>query len=155
MTPAVNLMVNSLAQSQVELNQSTDLSLTFDNVSTLDATGVTLTVAFNAGLQANSASFSIGSCNVTATQVDCLASRFSGQSSAALNLNVTGVATGSKNYTATLASLETDADLADNSADGSVRVTNSSQDDEGGGSFGWLFLLFLAGLLIRTRRPLV
>jgi hypothetical protein len=150
--PAVNLAINVLPSGQVTLDGSTNLTLTFENSAVLDATGVTLSIALSAGLRANSASWSIGSCSVAAQQVDCQAGQFDRQSSASLTLNVTGVAEGTKNYTVTLASAEPDADAADNSAQGSVRVraaATTGGGDEGGGSMGWLLLAMLAALSAR------
>ncbi len=142
--PAVNLVVNAPASAQVDLDQSTMLTATFDNQSTLDATGVTLTISLNAGLRANSASWSIGSCSVTAQLVTCQAGRFGSQSSSTLSLNVTGIAEGNKNYTVALASVEADADPTDNTVQGTVRVRSpNGGGGDGGGSLGWLFLLML------------
>ncbi|HSG58415.1 MAG TPA: M12 family metallo-peptidase [Woeseiaceae bacterium] len=156
--PAVNLAINTPPSSQVTLNGSTTLTVTLDNRASLDATGVTLGIALNAGLRANSASWSIGSCTVAAQQVDCQAGQFDRQSSASLTLNVTGVAEGSKNYTVALASAEPDTDASDNNVQGSVSVRTAGGggggDDEGGGSAGWLLLTLLAGLSTR-RAPQV
>ena len=160
--PAVDLVINALPSAQVTLDSSTTLTATFDNLATLDATGVTLSIALNAGLRANSASWAIGTCNVTAQQVDCEASRFDRGSSTSLTLNVTGVAEGTKNYTVTLASAEVDANAADNSLQGSVSVRAASgggnSNDEGGGSISWLLLAILTTLSMRRavqlrRRP--
>ena len=143
--PAVNLVINALASAQVDIDESTTLTVSFDNLSTLDATAVTLGISLNAGIRANTASWSIGSCNVAAQQVDCVAGQFDGQSSATLTLNVTGVAEGNKSYAVNLASAEADSDPSNNSVQGSVRVrVPSGGSDDGGGSAGWLFLLTLA-----------
>ena len=153
--PAVNLAVNVPASGQVDIDQSTRLTVTFDNLSVLDATTVTLDVALNAGIRATNASWSIGSCSVAAQQVDCQATQFDGQSSATLTLDVTGVAEGSKGYSVTVASAEADSDPSNNTAQGtvSVRVPGGGGDsDEGGGSAGWLFLLALAGTSILAVR---
>jgi hypothetical protein len=151
--PAVNLVINSLASAQVNIDQSTTLTVTFNNLAVLDATAVTLGVSLNAGIRANSASWSIGTCNVTAQQVDCLAAQFDSQSSATLTLNVTGIAEGNKSYTINLASAEADADPSDNSRQGSVRVrVPGGGGDDGGGSAGWLFLLSLAAMSMRGLR---
>lgn len=143
--PAVNLVIDTQPAAQVDLDQSTNVSVSLQNLSTLDATDVTLSVSLNAALQANSASLSIGSCTVAAQQVDCTASRFANQTSATFNINVTGLSAGNKGYTLTLASAEADADTSDNSFTGTVSVSDP-RDDEGGGSLGWLFLGFLFGV---------
>jgi hypothetical protein len=152
--PAVNLVINAPADRQVIQDQSTTVSTTLDNLSPMDATNVTLSIALDAGLRADTATWSIGTCNVTAQQIDCQANQLNGQSSASLSVGVTGLTTGNKSYTVTLAADETDADRADNSAQGSVRVNSpngGSNDDEGGGSFGWLFLLLLAATSMRAK----
>ena len=59
---------------------------------------------------------------------------------------MTGTTTGNKTYTVTLSSTEADADPTDNSVDGSVRVRDTDDEDDGGGSIGWLFLALLAGV---------
>lgn len=145
--PAVNLVVNALSTVRVDVDSSTNISVTLENLSTLDATNVTLSLSLNAGLQANSASWSIGTCSVTAQQVDCQANLFANQSSSTLNFNVTGLATGNKGYAVSLASAETDADTSDNSANGTVTVSAPQKESDGGGSFGWLLL----GILFGTR----
>ena len=153
--PAVNLVVNVPASGQVDIDQSTRLTLNLDNLSALDATTVTLSVALNAGIRATSANWSIGSCNVAAQQVDCQAAQFDGQSSATLTLDVTGVAEGSKSYSVTMASAEADSDPSNNTAQGTVRVRvpgGGGGGDDGGGSVGWLFLLTLAGAAILAVR---
>ena len=154
--PAVNLAVDAPASRQVDIDQSTRLTVTLDNLSPLDATTVTLTVALNAGIRADSASWSIGSCTVAAQQVDCQATQFDGQSSVTLTLDVTGVAEGRKNYSVTMASAEADSDPSNNTAQGSVSVRipggGGGGGDDGGGSAGWLFLLTLAGTSILAMR---
>jgi hypothetical protein len=142
--PAVNLVIDSQATARVNLDQSTNISVTLHNLSTMDATDVTLSVALNAGLQANSASLSIGNCTVAAQRVDCTTSLFANQTSATFTINVTGLSAGNKAYTLTLGSGETDADTSDNSFTGTVSVSDPS--DDGGGSLGWLFLGFLFGV---------
>ena len=86
-------------------------------------------------------------------QVDCAAAGFDAQSTSTLRLGVTGATRGTHSLTVTVASTEADADSANNSTTGSVRVTAAANgnDDEGGGSFGILFLASL-GLLAARRR---
>jgi hypothetical protein len=68
-----------------------------------------------------------------------------------LNINVTGISSGSKNLTVTLSSVEAEANPADNSINGSVRV-NDPKDEEGGGSTAPIFLLLLTMTALLTRR---
>jgi hypothetical protein len=151
--PAVNLAINAPSDRQVTQDQSTTVSTTLDNLSSLNATNVTLSIALDAGLRADTATWSIGTCNVTAQQIDCQANQFNGQSSSNLSVGVTGLAAGNQRYTVTLGSTEADADPANNSAEGSVRVSSpsGSKDEEGGGSFGWIFLLLLAATSNREK----
>jgi hypothetical protein len=85
---------------------------------------------------------------VAAQQIDCQAGQFDAQSSSTLGLSVTGLTTGSKNYTVALASAEPDANPSDNSVDASVTVNSASgsgsSNDSGGGSFSVMFLWLLA-----------
>lgn len=150
--PAVNLVINALAATRVDVDTSTNISVAIENASILDATDVTLSISLNAALQANSASWSIGSCTVAAQQVDCQAGSFANQSSSTFNINVTGLATGNKGYTVSLASAEADADPSDNSATGTVTVSAPQGKDDGGGSLGWLFLGILLAMSLRAQR---
>ncbi|MDH3613160.1 MAG: M12 family metallo-peptidase [Gammaproteobacteria bacterium] len=148
--PAVELVVNAPATASVRIDQSTTVSATLENRSVLAATGVTLSISLNAGLRADSATWSIGTCTVTAQQIDCQAANFAAQSSSALNIGVTGVSEGGKRYTVTLSSNEVDTDLANNSVDGTVRV--NAPKDEGGGAIGPAFLWLLALITVLARR---
>ena len=156
--PAVDLVVNSLSTAPVFVNNTTTVSATLNNRSTLEATNVTLSISLDAGLQAESASWSIGTCTVSAQQIDCQASSFGAQSSSSLTVTATAMTLGSHDVTVDLSSAIADANSSDNSASGTVRVVSpdgdSDDDDEGGGSTGPLFLLMfgLVSLLSRSRR---
>ena len=152
MNPAVDLVIEAQPAAQVELDQSANVTVTLRNLSVLDATSVTLSVALNAALQANSASLSIGDCTVAAQQVDCMAASFANQSTATVSINVTGLATGNKGYTIVLTSAEADADTSDNSFTGTVNVSQPGKNDEGSGSLDWLFLALLLMLSMRAHR---
>ena len=152
--PAVDLVVNTPTAAAVIVNDMTKVNATLENRSVLDATGVTLSISLSGGLQANSASWSLGSCTVSAQQVDCAASSFAANSSSTLTVDVRGVSSGSKRVTVTLASVEADANPADNTVEGSVRVNEPAGKEKGGGSAGplFLYLLLLLSALVR-RRP--
>ena len=152
--PAVDLVVNTPTAAAVIVNDMTTVNATLENRSVLDATGVTLSISLSGGLQANSASWSLGSCTVSAQQVDCAASSFAANSSSTLTVDVRGVSSGSKRVTVTLASVEADANPADNTVEGSVRVNEPAGKEKGGGSAGplFLYLLLLLSALVR-RRP--
>jgi uncharacterized repeat protein (TIGR01451 family) len=149
--PAVDLVINSPSSATINIDQSTNVSATLDNLSILDASGVTLSISLPTGLQANTASWSIGTCTVTSQQVDCQAPAFGNQSSATVNLGVTGLSAGNQRYTVTLSSNEADADTANNSLEGTVRV-NDPDDEGGGGAVGLPFMWLLCLALLWTRR---
>jgi hypothetical protein len=92
--PAVDLVVSSLATAPVFVNDSTTISATLDNLSILDATTVNLSVALETGLQANTATWSLGSCTVAAQQIDCQATTFAAQSNSLLSITATGITAG-------------------------------------------------------------
>jgi uncharacterized repeat protein (TIGR01451 family) len=148
--PAVNLVVNAPTARQIDVNQSATVSVTLNNTSILDATGVTLSASASSGLQVNSATWSIGNCTTTGSQVDCAATTFGAQSSSTLTVNVTGSTEGAKTVSVTMSSIEADADPANNSATATVNV-GSVDEDSGGGSFGFAFLLLLGLLAVANR----
>jgi hypothetical protein len=146
--PAVNLVVNAPPAQQINLDQSTTVSATLDNTSILDATGVTLSISLSTGLRADSASWSIGTCTVTTSQVDCVAATFAAQSSSTLSVGVTALTEGGKTVGVSLSSIEADADPSNNNANATVNV--GVVEDSGGGSPSALFLLLL-GLIALER----
>ena len=109
-------------------------------------------MTLGAGLRADSATWSIGSCTIAGQQVDCVATQFDNQSNATMSLGLTGISSGTKSYTIALAAVEAEADPADNSVDSSVRVVDGSKDDSGGGGVGLLLLALLGWSAHRTRR---
>ncbi|MEX2124404.1 MAG: M12 family metallo-peptidase [Woeseia sp.] len=147
--PAVDLVVNAITAAQVNLNQSTSIRADLENRSTFDATSVELSISFSGGLRADSAAWSLGSCTITAQQVDCETDNFGAQSGATLDINLTGTAAGQRTYTVSLSSTEADADSTNNSANGMVTVNAASASSSGGGGGGGaasgLFVLWLLG----------
>jgi uncharacterized repeat protein (TIGR01451 family) len=150
--PAVNLVISPPSTQQVNVNQSTSLTAVLQNTSILDATGVTLSVSLSTGLRADSASWPLGACTVTSSQIDCVAATFDAQSNATFSLTATGTTDGAKTVNVALSSLEADADPSNNSATATVNV-GTVEEDSGGGSFGFVFLLLLG--LARSYRKLV
>lgn len=158
---AVDLVANVAAQAQVAINQSVNVVSTLENESPVAATGVTVSVTLDAGITANTASWSAGTCAVSAQQVDCSAATLSGQSMSNLTIGITGVTAGTRGYTITMAANEAEAAPANNTVSGSVNVTSGSggggggggggDDDDGGGAAGLLFLGLLAGVFARRR----
>jgi uncharacterized repeat protein (TIGR01451 family)/MYXO-CTERM domain-containing protein len=148
--PAVNLSVTPPSARQLGIDQSTGLTALLENTSILDATGVTLSVAVSAGLRVDSASWPLGTCSVSDTQIDCEGATFAAQSNTTLSLGVTATSEGSKSISFSMASAEAEADPANNSANATVNVS-APQEDSGGGGAG-LWLLPLLGMLATRRR---
>ncbi len=161
--PAVSLVVTQPADAQVQSGSSISIRVTLQNQSILAASGVALSTTLNSGLRAETATLSIGTCTVTAQQVDCQASTFAAQSSATFDISVSGVAIGAQNYDLTISATEEDTFVQDNSFTGTVNVNeagvdNGGGDDDGGsGAFGVLVVSILAAMAMvrRTRKSLV
>jgi hypothetical protein len=148
---AVDLVASAPTSASVLINEVTSVSVTLSNTSVINATGVSASIVLENGLQPNSASWSIGSCTVTAQQVDCQAGTFAAQTNSVLTINATGVTTGRKDVTVMLASTEAEANPDDNRVVGVVRVINP--DDDGGGATNpFVILLSLFAILSARRR---
>jgi hypothetical protein len=149
--PAVDLVANTPATTAVFVDDSTTVSATVENLSVLQATNLSLSISLDAGLRADTASWTIGTCTVTAQQIDCQANSLNAQSSSAFSITATAMSTGVKNVTVSLSSAEADANPANNSSTGTVNVVTPQVDDGGGGTTNPLFLLVivLASLLGR------
>ena len=150
--PAVDLVINSLSAGTINLDQSTTINAVLENRSILDATGVTLSISLNNGLQANSATWSIGACTVSNQQIDCQTASFANQSSSTLSVGVTGLTAGARSYTVTLSSNEADADPTNNSVNGSVTVIDPNANKSSGGAIGLPFLWLLGLVAFMHRR---
>lgn len=152
--PAVDLVVNAIAAAQVSLNQSTSISADLENRSVLNASSVELSISLNNGLRADSATWSLGACTVTAQQIDCESDNFGGQSGATLDIDLTGTAAGQSTYSVSLSSTEADANEANNSASGTVTISDpaAASTDSGGGGAAGLISLVLLGCAARRRR---
>lgn len=156
--PAVDLVTTAAATVQVALNASTTIRPNIENRSSIVATNVTLTVTPDSGISIDSASWSPGNCSITDSVVTCQADSLGAQSSDLLQLGVTGLSQGSQSYAMTVGAAEDDRDTSNNNANGQVSVGSAatappaSSNESGGGSFGWLSLLFLV-LTVRARRP--
>ncbi len=147
--PAVDLVVNRPSTAPVFVDNSTTVTATLENRSTMAASNVSLSVTLAAGLQADSATWSIGGCNVAAQQIDCTASSFDAQSSSSLSVTATAVTAGSQNVTASLSSAEVDADPSNDSATAAVNVvTPNDGNDDGGSGGGTTSPLFLVAMLL-------
>ena len=152
--PAVDLVVNASVPTRVNIDSSTTVTATLQNLSILQATNLSLSVSLDSGLRADAASWTLGTCTVTAQQIDCQANSLDAQSSSALSITATAMSTGRKNVTVNLSSAEADANPSNNSASVTVNVVDP-QDDGGGGTTNPLLLLVivLANLLGRRGKP--
>jgi hypothetical protein len=124
---------------------------TLQNLSVLDATGVTLGVSFGGRVRANSASWSIGTCTVADQQIDCQAATFPNLSTSTLTVGLTGLDDGRQSYSVTVSSIEADADLSNNDVSGTITIVEPKEQDSGG-AVGFPFLLILGLIAIATRR---
>lgn len=152
--PAVDLVVNAPATAATFINDSTTVTVRLENLSILRATGVSLSVTLDSGLQASAASWALGSCTVTAQQIDCQANSFAAQSSSSVSIMATATSTGMHDVSVSISSAEVDADSSNNSASGAVRVVTpqAEDDDSGGGTTNPLFLLLIVLTVLQCRR---
>ncbi|MCP5092164.1 MAG: hypothetical protein GY949_14700 [Gammaproteobacteria bacterium] len=148
--PAVDLVTTAATAAQVIINQSTTIRPTIENRSPIAASNVTVSIAVDAGIRVDSASWTPGSCSIANNLVTCDADSLASQASDPLQLGITGASEGSQSYTMSVVAAETDRNTSNNEASGQVTVNpevtapppdNSSSG--GGGSFEWLSLLFL------------
>jgi len=148
--PAVDLVAGVPTSAIVFVNENTLVSVTLNNTSVINATNATATFTLENGLQANSAGWSIGTCTVSAQQVDCQAGTFAAQTSSVLSINVVGITSGRREVTIVLASTEAEANPDDNSIVGEVRVVtpNNEKDDGGGATNPLVILLALFAIMV-------
>ena len=109
-----------------------------------------------AGLTLNSAGWSAGGCSISNNVATCQANSLAAQSNIGLQLGITGSTAGDRSYTIAANSAEADRAPANNEVSGQVTVSSPPGTDSGsggGGSLGWLTLLFLAlaGRTVRRR----
>jgi hypothetical protein len=150
--PAVNLSVTPPSTQQLAVDRSTGLTALLENTSVLDATGVTLNIALSSGLRVDSASWPLGACTVSNTQVDCDGASFGALSNVTLSLGVTALTEGSKTINFSMSSAEDEADPSNNTASATLNVTPPQEESSGGGAVLWL--LPLLGLFAFRRRRL-
>jgi uncharacterized repeat protein (TIGR01451 family) len=154
--PAIDLRVQGGGNASVTVDDTVSIGPIAENLSTLEATNVVLSIAFSSGLRVESASWPNGSCTITGGTVECLRASFAAQSQAVVDIQLTAISTGSQTYTATISASETDTDQSNNTVTGTVTVSaastnnpgtnenNASDSDSGGGAFGLLWLGLLA-----------
>ena len=152
-TDAVDLRVTAASGVQVTVGESVSTTLNVDNLATIAATGVTITLTPGTGISIDTASWSPGSCSIAGGVATCDAASLGAQSANAISLSVTGVTAGNQSYAIAATSNETDRDPANNGVSGQIRVNAVGGDDSGGGgALGWISLLLLT-LMPAALRP--
>ena len=152
--PAVDLAVITPATTAVFINNSATITATLENLSILSATNLSLSVSLASGIEASAASWTIGTCTVTAQQIDCQANSLNAQSSSTLNITTTAMTIGMKNVSFSLSSAEVDADPSNNNISATVNVVTpqAESDKGGGGTTSPLFLLAMVLTSLRWKR---
>lgn len=120
--PAIDLIATAAPAAQVFLAQSADISLSVQNVATLQATDAVLTVTPSAGLPIASAVWSAGTCSVSNGTLTCTGAALAAQSTNTVVMRVDGATDGDFTYEMTVSANETDRDTTNNSASGDVTV---------------------------------
>lgn len=157
--PTVDLVANAPGTAPTFVEDSTTVTATFDNLSTLGATNLSVTLGLEAGLEATAASWDLGTCTVAAAQVTCQGNTFAGLASSTLTLTATATTTGNKDVTVSIASGEVDSNPNNNTIVGVVNVVNrnnggggGNNDDGGGGALSLTLLTLLSVAVISRRR---
>lgn len=157
--PAVDLVTTAATAAQVTVNRSTTIRPTIENRSSIAATNVSVSIAVDAGIRVDSASWMPGSCSIANNLVSCDADSLASQATDTLQLGITGASEGSQSYTMSVVAAETDRNTSNNEASGQVtvnpEVTAPPPDNSGsggGGSLGWLSLLFLVMTRLASQR---
>ena len=151
--PAVDLAVITPATTAVFINNSATITATLENLSILSATNLSLSVSLASGIEASAASWTIGTCTVTAQQIDCQANSLNAQSSSTLNITTTAMTIGMKNVSFSLSSAEVDADPSNNNISATVNVVTPQEESAGGGgTTNPLFLLAMVLTSLRWKR---
>jgi MYXO-CTERM domain-containing protein len=153
---AVDLAASAPTAPNVNIDANTTVTTNIQNLSTFDATNVTASIVLQTGLQAVSANWPVGTCTVTAQQIDCQASTLAASTISTLTITVTGVTKGRRDVTLTIASTEPDTTPANNVVSGEVvvRDPDDEKDDSGGAINPFMLLLGLCALLGARRRQL-
>lgn len=150
--PAVDLTVGRPTGATVRIDKSTTITAALDNLATIDATNVTLTVSLGNALRATAASWPLGTCTVLSQQVNCQTATFTAQSASSITVTATGVSEGRPNVTVAITSAEADLDPANNSSNARIEVKEAAGDSGGGSTSPMLlWLLALTALLRRSR----
>lgn len=141
---AVDLRVTAAAGTQVTVGNSVSTTLNIDNLATIAATGVTITLTPTTGVRIDTASWSPGNCSISGGVASCDAANLGAQSVNAINLSVTGVTAGAESIAVAATSNEVDRDTSNNNVSGQIRVNAVAGDDGGGGgALDWITCLLL------------
>ncbi|MBT8080123.1 MAG: DUF11 domain-containing protein [Gammaproteobacteria bacterium] len=162
--PAIDLAVIVAATQAVDVGATRNLSITIDNLATISANNLVVSITADAGLQPDTASWTAGSCTITAPDIDCTATTLGNQATSTITLGLSGQTAGTQNVTMNVSATETDRDTSNNNATSAFTVSDppppppppppgggGGSSDSGGGSIGALFLSLL-GLLVADRR---
>jgi hypothetical protein len=151
--PASDIRVTNVTTQSVALNSSLTINPRVENVSLYEANDVRFSVLFGPGLRIDSATWPDGTCTIGSGSVDCQRSSLAAQSNVTVEISLTATGSGAQLYTASVSSLEADANADDNSVTGTVNVTtssvSSSDDSESGGGAMNLLWMLLAVLMRR------
>jgi hypothetical protein len=153
--PAVDLSVTS-APIRLVRAEPGNMSVSIDNRSALEATGVHVVGSLSTGLRPDAASIAGVPCAISDQTVDCFAASIQAYSGAALELALTPLAAGAQSLTIDATASQTEIDPADNELLVSIDVfdrAGTQQSSSGGGAAGRLCLLALATLLLVRRLP--
>jgi copper chaperone CopZ len=159
-TVSVTTISSDVGSSAFDASVSAAVDDNGTNNQSSDAVNVTLSFAMDSGVTIDSATWDIGTCTVSGQQVDCLAATMTAQSDASLSVGVTGSIAGVHRYNVTVSSATDDRDELNNTASGSIAVSDPSSQsnsggDDGGGGGGTGFpalLILLVGVGVRILR---
>lgn len=159
-SPATDLVVRGSGSASVTVDNTVTIRPIVENVSTLGATNVALSISFSGGLRVDSASWPGGGCSITATSVDCQLASLAAQSQVTVDIQLTATAVGSQSYSASVSLSEVDRNTNNNSATGIVTVTSpggSNNNDSGGGALSLFWLMLVAAIrrMGLARRPVI
>lgn len=151
---AVDLVANTPSSLTVVVNRQGTSSIVIANNAMLDATNVTVSIVLDAGLRPEAADWSAGSCVLSGQSLNCSAATLAAESQSTLDLTLTGIEAGTHGFTVRVTADEADRDSGNDSASGTVTVTEQSsrRGGDGGGSGGGTGLLLVAALVLALRR---
>lgn len=151
--PTADLAVTT-PNAVLTVDQGSAVQVTIENLNSMNASNVTVSIVLDSGLRADSVNWPQGQCTMSPNAVDCQASSFSGQSSSTLALGITGLSAGQAGYSVTLATSSNEGDTSNNSATGNITVNSVAGNNPGGGGgvAGPLLLGMLGLLTLMSRR---